>query len=157
MFIKVTKKKYYLGHMVNMTLKTLFLTNSNSVYFFKLLFEFPTANFVSLLRGQPHSLDVNHCVLHFWPEDYRESRNEVGSLSLAKCLVGFKLGSFQFLLCRNPLGQSSQKQCNSQPCRRKRFNFFLMLPRTLNIFCTRNNQTKKIHCTNKTKNVALEK
>ena len=48
-----------------------------------------------LSRGQPH-----------WPkgpEGHREPRSKVGSLSLAKCLVGFKLGTFWFLLQRlNP-------------------------------------------------------
>ena len=44
--------------------------------------------------GRPHSRDVNHCVLHFRPEGHPESRNEVGSLGLAKGLVGFELGTF---------------------------------------------------------------
>ena len=144
-----------------MPLETLFLTNSYStVYFFKLLFGSPMANFESLSRGQPHSPDVNHWVLHFRAEGPRESRNEVGSLSLAESQVGFESGSFQFLLRLNPLGHSPQKQCNSEPCRRKRSNFFIMPPRTLSLFSTRNNQTsknQKLHCTNKTKNVALEK
>ena len=48
-----------------------------------LLFGCPTANFRPLSRGQPHSPDVNHCVLHFRPEDHGEPRNEVGSLSPA--------------------------------------------------------------------------
>ena len=40
-------------------------------FFFKLLFGCPTANFGPLSRGQPHSPDVNHCVLHFRPEGHR--------------------------------------------------------------------------------------
>ena len=60
-------------------------------------------------RGQPHSPDVNHCVLHFRPEGHREPRNEVGSLSPAEHLVGFEPGAFRFLLqCLNPLGHSPQ-------------------------------------------------
>ena len=62
------------------------------------------ANFGLLSRVQPHSPDVNHCVLHFRPEGHWEPRGEVGSLSPAKCLVGFEPGTFQFLLqCLNPL------------------------------------------------------
>ena len=34
------------------------------------------------------------CVLHIRPEGHWEPRNEVGSLSPAKCLVGFKPGTF---------------------------------------------------------------
>ena len=79
----------------------------------------------------------------FDPKGHRESRNEVGSLSLAECLVGFELGSFQFLLRLNPLGHFPQKQSNSQPCRRKRSNCFIMPPRTMNLFSTWNNQAKR--------------
>ena len=47
---------------------------------------------------------------HFWPEGHREPRNEVGSLSPAKRLVGFEAGVFWFLLQRlNPLGHSPRK------------------------------------------------
>ena len=127
-----------------MSLKTLFLTNLYStVYFFKLLFGCPTVNFGLLLKGQPYSPDFSHCVLHFWPKGHRKSNNEVGSLNLADCLVGFETGSVQFLLRVNPLGHSPQRQCNSQPCRRKRSNFFIIPPRALNLFSTGNNQTKK--------------
>ena len=43
--------------------------------------------------------------LHVWPKGHGEPRNEVGSLSPAKCQVG--LGTFQFWLQRlNPLGHS---------------------------------------------------
>ena len=35
---------------------------------------FPTANSGQLLRGQPHSPDVNHCILHFRLEGHREPR-----------------------------------------------------------------------------------
>ena len=50
------------------------------LYFFLkkiLLFGCPTANFGSLLRGQPHSPDVNHCVLHFSFEGHWEPCNKV--------------------------------------------------------------------------------
>ena len=33
-------------------------------------------------------------VLHIQPEGHWEPRNEVGSLSVADCLVGFELGTF---------------------------------------------------------------
>ena len=76
-------------------------------FFKKLLFGCPTAKFGPLSRGQPYSPDVNHCVLHFRPEGQLEPRNEVGSLSPAKRLVGFALGTFRFLLERlNPLDHS---------------------------------------------------
>ena len=67
------------------------------------------ANFGPLSRGQPHSPDVNHCVLHFRPEGHREPRSEVGSLSPAERLLGFEPGNFRFLQQRlNPLGHSPQ-------------------------------------------------
>ena len=53
------------------------------------------------------SLNVNHCILHFQPQGYREPQNEVGSLSLAERLVEFEPRTFQFLLqSLNPLGHS---------------------------------------------------
>ena len=61
-----------------------------------MLFGCPTANFGILSRGQPHSPDVNHCILHIQPEGHREPRSEVGSLSPAEPLVGFELVTFQF-------------------------------------------------------------
>ena len=65
------------------------------------------ANFGPLSRGQPHSPDVNYCVLHFQPEGHQEPHSEVGSLSLAEHLVGFEPGTLRFLLqCLNPLGHS---------------------------------------------------
>ena len=42
-----------------------------------------------------HSPDVYRCVLHFRHEGHREPCNEVGSLSPAECLVGFKPGTFR--------------------------------------------------------------
>ena len=42
---------------------------------------------------------VNHCTIpNFQPEGNWEPSNEVESLCLAKCLVGFELGTFQFFL-----------------------------------------------------------
>ena len=67
-------------------------------------------NFKPLSRGQPHSPDVNHCVLHFRPKGHWEPRIEAGSLSPAEHLVGFEPGTFQFLLQHlNPLGHSPQQ------------------------------------------------
>ena len=37
--------------------------------------------------GQPHSPNVNHCVLHIWPKGHQEPNNEVWSLSLTECLA----------------------------------------------------------------------
>ena len=91
-------------------LEYVLVTWSNiQIFFFlkKNLFRCPTAKFGPLSRGQPYSPDVNHCVLHFRPEGQLEPRNEVGSLSPAKRLVGFALGTFRFLLERlNPLDHS---------------------------------------------------
>ena len=77
------------------------------------------ANFGPLSRGQPHSPDVNHCVLHFRPEGHREPHNEVGSLSPAEHLVGFELETFQFLLqCLNPLGHICHLNDKNMICRK---------------------------------------
>ena len=46
-------------------------------------------------RGQLPLPDVNHCILViFRPEDHRESRNDVESLSLAERRVGLDPGIF---------------------------------------------------------------
>ena len=72
-----------------------------------MLFGCPTINFGPLLRGQPHSSNVNHCVLHFQPEGHREPGNMVGSLIPSKHLMGFEARTFRFLLQRlNPLGHT---------------------------------------------------
>ena len=51
------------------------------------------ANFGLLSKGQPHSPDVNHWVLHFRPEGHREPHNEVGSLNPAIPLVELEPGT----------------------------------------------------------------
>ena len=49
---------------------------------------------------------------HFQPEGHQEPHNEVGSLSLTTCLVGFEPGTFQFWLIHlNPLGHSPPSDC----------------------------------------------
>ena len=51
------------------------------------------------------------CVLHIRPEGHQEPRNEVGSLTLAECLVGFEPGTFRFWSQRlNPLGDSALRK-----------------------------------------------
>ena len=60
----------------------------------------PTANFEPLPRGQPHQLDVNHCILTILTHGHRELRNEVGSLGPAERLVGIEPGNFRFLPTR---------------------------------------------------------
>ena len=48
------------------------------------------------------------CVLHIKPEGHWEPCSEVASLSPAKRLVGFELGTFRFWSqCLNPLGHFS--------------------------------------------------
>ena len=50
--------------------------------------------------------------VHTRPKGHQEPRNEVGSLSPAERLVGFELGTFQFLLQHlNPLGHSPHFKC----------------------------------------------
>ena len=44
--------------------------------FFKLQYGCPMTSFGPLLRGQPHSPDVNRCILHFQPEGHQEPRND---------------------------------------------------------------------------------
>ena len=54
-----------------------------------------TAKFRSLRKRQPHSPDSNHCVsINFLCIVHQEPHNEVGSLSLGECLVGFEPGIF---------------------------------------------------------------
>ena len=49
------------------------------------------------------------CVLHIQPKGHQEPCNEVGSLSSAEHLVGFKPGTFRFWSqCLNPLCHSPQ-------------------------------------------------
>ena len=66
--------------------------------FFYLLLGCPTANFALLLRGQSHQLDVNNCMFDslIQSKSHMEPRNEVGSQSLAKHLVGFEPRTFWF-------------------------------------------------------------
>ena len=68
--------------------------------FFKLFLGSPMANFELLLTVQPHSPNVNHCIIHFQLEGHQEPHNEVGSLSLAEHLMGFE--SAILLFCHNP-------------------------------------------------------
>ena len=64
----------------------------------------------SQLWRQLQSPKVNHCVLHFQCKGHQEPPNEIESLSLAECLVGFALRTFWFLLqCLNPLAHSPQQ------------------------------------------------
>ena len=61
----------------------------------------------NLIKNSGHKF--NNCVLHFWPKGHKEPHIEVGSLSLPKHLVGFELGTFQFLQQHlNPLGQPTR-------------------------------------------------
>ena len=64
--------------------------------FFTAIWQCP--NFEPLSRGQPHSPDVNHFVLHIRTEGHRESRNEVGPLSLAVRLMGSEQGNLPILI-----------------------------------------------------------
>ena len=69
----------------------------------------PYGQLWAIIEGQPHSPDVNHCVLHFRPEGHWEPRNEVEPLSPAERLVDFEPGTVQFLLQRlTTLGHSSK-------------------------------------------------
>ena len=78
-------------HMV----QALFFVADEHTYFY-LLFGYLTANFALFFRGEPHSPNVKHCVIHSRHEGYHEFRSEVGSLNSANHLVGFEPGTFQF-------------------------------------------------------------
>ena len=54
------------------------------------------AKFEPLSKGHPHSPDINHCIFQFRPEGQWEPPNEVGSLRLAKHLIGLEPGTFRF-------------------------------------------------------------
>ena len=54
------------------------------------------AIFGPLLRGQPHSPNVSHCICR--PKGHWKPCNKVGSLSLAKQLVRFEPGTLKFWL-----------------------------------------------------------
>ena len=56
----------------------------------------PHGQLRAIIEGQPHSPDVNHCILHIRPEGHREPHSEVGSLSPAERLAGFEPGTFRF-------------------------------------------------------------
>ena len=63
------------------------------IYIYYLLFDYPRGNFGLLSRGQPHSPNVNLCVIRVstrWPPE------AVGFLSPVKHLAGFKPGTFGF-------------------------------------------------------------
>ena len=64
--------------------------------FFKCYLAAPRPTLRPLLRGQPHSPNVNHYFLHIRPEVHREPLSEVGSLSPVERLVGFELWTFRF-------------------------------------------------------------
>ena len=80
-------------------------TNQNKFEFFKPTFYFyflileidfskDLQNLICYLaapqRGQPHTANVNHCVIQFQPKGHQEPNNQVGSISLTDHLVGFK-------------------------------------------------------------------
>ena len=66
--------------------------------FFHLLFDWPMANFGPLLRGQCHSPNANHYIysdyIYF---DWKVTRGPHNKIKLAKHLLGFELGTFQFI------------------------------------------------------------
>ena len=54
------------------TVTTSFVFGTDEHTYFYLLFVYLTANFDPLSRRQPHSSDVKHWVIQFWPEGHRE-------------------------------------------------------------------------------------
>ena len=47
------------------------------------------------LTPRHNSVLTHWCTLvHILPEDHREHRNEVGSISAAECIMGFEPGTF---------------------------------------------------------------
>ena len=65
--------------------------------FFYLLFDYSMTNFGSLLWDSVTHPISPLCLFKFWPKGHREPFNKVGSLQLAKHLLGFELGTFQFI------------------------------------------------------------
>ena len=69
----------------------------------------PHGQLWAIIEGKASLTDVNHCVLYFQPEDHRDPRNEVGSISPAKHIVGIEQGTFRLLPKHiNPPGYSPQ-------------------------------------------------
>ena len=101
-----TQTQYYFDSVINFNMMQI-------LFFLKLLFGCPTANFGPLSRRQPHSPMLITYILHIRPEGHWKPHNVVGSLSPAEHLVGFEAGTFQFWShCLNPLGHSiSNKSC----------------------------------------------
>ena len=76
---------------------------------FLLLFASTMVNFGPLSWGQPHWLNVTHCIFYFRPKSHWEPHNKVGSLRPAEHLVGFEPRTFWFWLQGiNPLSHSPQ-------------------------------------------------
>ena len=82
-------------------LQTIFLTQkvttSDNPILFYLFFVCPTPKLGPLLREQPHSTDVNHCIFTiFWLEGHLESCSKAGSLNSTDSLVWFEPGRLWF-------------------------------------------------------------
>ena len=81
-----------------------------SIHFFNCYLAAPQPTLGHYWGGSLTHLMLITCVLHIRPKSHQESCSEVGSLSPAKYLVGFELGTFWFWLqCLNPLGCSYDK------------------------------------------------
>ena len=68
------------------------------MYVYILLFDCPTSysQLWALLKGAASPTMLITSLYLFRPEVHREPRDEVGSLSTAKCLAGFEPRTFQF-------------------------------------------------------------
>ena len=67
----------------------IFITLSFRTFVFLSVIWLPHGKLWAIIEGQPHSPDVNHCVIQFQPKGHRDLRKEVGTLRSAERLVGF--------------------------------------------------------------------
>ena len=72
------------------------IVDFEQTFSFKCYFSVPRPPLVHY-RGLTHPILIT-AFLHIQPEGHREPRNEVGSLSPVKLLLGFEPGTFRFCL-----------------------------------------------------------
>ena len=77
--------------LIKKKLLSQFLSNIQVILFFYLVFGCPTVNFGPLLVDSHTHLMLVTAFVKFWPKGHQKSHNDAGSLSWAKCLVGFEL------------------------------------------------------------------
>ena len=110
--------RFCLTFIFQVVYKTFYINRDT---FFYLLFGCPTANFRPLLRGQPHSTNLNQCIIQVSTQGSLEAYNKVGSRSLAEHLLRHELGTFGFYnntltyWATLPIGHSSNRPPGTTP------------------------------------------